>query len=124
MKPGEIIIKDTEVLIGLMERNYAPILIIIICDIIKQFGARFSESYRKKRHMNDLHGTTPVRAIDLSEWVYDDGQAKDIEQWINIRWEYDYKRLKMKVALLHKVKGGIFHFHIQVHQNTRRRING
>ena len=120
MKPGEIIIKNTDVLAGLMERNFAPLLIIIICEIANKFGFRMSESYRDKRHMNDLHGTAPVRAIDLSEWVYGD-QAKDIERLINQNWIYDPGRPEKKVALLHKAKGGVFHFHIQVHQNTRRK---
>jgi hypothetical protein len=121
MKKNEIIIKDTNVLRGLMERNYAPLLITIICEIIDNFGIRMSESWREKKHPNDLHGTNPVRAIDISEWVYNDGQAQDIEKWINNRWVYDPDRTRMKVAVLHKVRGGVLHFHIQVHQNTIRR---
>jgi len=104
-----------------MERNYAPLLITIICEIIDNFGIRMSESWREKKHPNDLHGTNPVRAIDISEWVYNDGQAQDIEKWINNRWVYDPDRTRMKVAVLHKVRGGVLHFHIQVHQNTIRR---
>jgi len=105
-----------------MERNYAPLLITIICEIIDNFGIRMSESWREKKHPNDLHGTNPVRAIDISEWVYNPGQAKDIEKWINRNWAYDPNRPGMNVAWLHKAKGGVLHFHIQVHQNTRRRI--
>lgn len=118
MKPGKLIIKNVGVLRGLMERNYAPLLITIICEIGNEFGFRMSESWREKRHMNDLHGTVPVRAIDLTEWVYDDAPA--IEHWINNRWQYDPTRPKMKVALLHATKNGVLHFHIQVSDNTRR----
>jgi hypothetical protein len=121
MKPGEIIIKDTKVLTGLMERRYDPILILIICEVAKEFGFRMSESWREKLHINDLHGTLPVRAIDLSEWVYEDGQARDIERWINSRYVYDPGRPEMKVALLHKTKTGTLHFHIQVSLRTHRR---
>jgi len=121
MKPSEIIIKDTKVLRGLMERRYDPILILIICEIAKEFGLRMSESWREKIHPNDLHGTLPVRAIDLSEWVYKEGQAKDIKRWINRRYAYDLDRPKMKVALLHKTKKGVLHFHIQVSWKTQRR---
>jgi len=106
MKPGEIIIKNTEVLTGLMERNFAPLLIIIICEIANRFGLRMSESYRIKRHRNDLHGTAPVRAIDLSEWVYNDGLAKDTERSINEYWVYDPGRPEKKVAWLHTVRTG------------------
>jgi|APSaa5957512622_1039677.scaffolds.fasta_scaffold146787_2 hypothetical protein len=120
MKPGKIVIKDTSVLRGLMEYNYEPLLVNIICAIADKFGLRMSESYRPKMHRNDLHGVRPVRAIDLTEWVY--LEPKEIERWINDNWVYDYERPTMRVALLHKTKTGVLHFHIQVHQNTRRTL--
>jgi hypothetical protein len=89
MKPGDIIIKNTEVLTGLMERRFDPILIQVIVWVAKNYGLRMSESYREKQHMNDLHGTQPVRAIDLSYWVYEPETANKISNEINNAWIYD-----------------------------------
>ena len=120
MKPGEIIVKDDCVLKGLFERRFSPLLITILLDVAKEHGLVITESYRPKKHRNDLHGTSPVRAIDIREWCYSPIKAKEIEREINYRWEYDYKRTEKKVAWIHDSGKGI-HFHIQVHPNTRRR---
>lgn len=120
IQPGQIVIKDTDVLLGLMERRFAPILVLIILQVAKQFGIIITESYREKRHMNDLHGFLPVRAIDLRYWCYSENLAYEIRNHINSRWVYDPSRPIKKVATIHKVKGGAMHFHIQVHPNTRR----
>jgi hypothetical protein len=121
MKPGDIIIKNTEVLTGLMERRFDPILIQIILWVAKNYGLRMSESYREKQHMNDLHGTQPVRAIDLSYWVYTPETASLISNEINNAWIYDPGRPTMLVSLIHKVAKGQLHFHLQVSHKTRRR---
>ena len=121
MKPGEIIIKNTEVLTGLMERRFDPILIQIIVWVAKNYGLRMSESYRIKKHSNDLHGTQPVRAIDLSYWVYEPEVANRISNEINNAWIYDPGRPTMLVSLIHKVAKGQLHFHLQVSHKTRRR---
>jgi hypothetical protein len=121
MKPGDIIIKDTNVLTGLMERRFDPILIQIIAWIAKNYGFRMSESYREKKHMNDLHGTQPVRAIDLSHWVYDSDTAAKLSNEINNAWIYDPDRPKMLVCLVHKVGNGVLHMHIQTGPKTKRR---
>jgi len=120
MNPVEIIIKDPDILIGLMERNYSPLLIRIIADVAKEHGLVMTESYREKRHRNDLHGTQPVRAIDLRTWCYPDGLAYRIMDEINNRWEYDPIRPEKQVAIIHDVGQGM-HFHIQVHPHTKRR---
>ncbi len=121
MNPGDIVIKNTDVLTGLMERRFDPILIQIISWVAKNYGFRMSESYREKQHMNDLHGTQPVRAIDLSYWVYEPEAANRISNEINRAWVYDPSRPKMLVSLVHKVGNGVVHFHIQVSSKTRRR---
>lgn len=120
--PGEIIIKDVNVLIGLMERNFFPLLIIIICEIIKKYGSVITESYREKKHKNDLHGTIPVRAIDLRFWCYETEQvAYEIMHWINRTWKYDPDRPEKLVSIIHKTKQGALHFHIQVSDKTIRK---
>ena len=120
--PGNIAVKDKEVLRGLMERRFAPILITIITELAKEFGIMITESYREKQHPNDLHGTQPVRALDLRSWAYSsEAEAYEIMQWVNQRWAYDFTRLHMQAAIIHKTNKGALHFHIQVHPNTRRR---
>ena len=117
--PGEIIIKDVTVLRGLMERRYSPLLINIICAVANKFGLIITESYRDKTHMNDLHGTLPVRAVDLRSWCYiTDKKAYEIMHWINKKWMYDPNRPDKKVAIIHKTKHGSIHFHIQSSQKT------
>ncbi|MCG8642739.1 MAG: hypothetical protein MI862_23635 [Desulfobacterales bacterium] len=122
VEPGDIIIKDVEILRGLMERRFSPLLITIICSIAEKFGLVMTESYREKRHMNDLHGVLPVRAVDLRSWCYvPESLAYEIMHWINQVWIYDPSRPDKKVAIIHRVNGGALHFHIQVHPNTVRR---
>ena len=114
-------IKDVSVLRGLFEKNYDQTLIDIICYVAEEYGIVMTESFREKLHDNDLHGTDPVRAIDLREWCYALHLAKEIEDDINRQWIYDPNRPHMKCAWIHenrKTKG--FHFHIQTHPNTRR----
>jgi hypothetical protein len=121
IKPGEIIIKDANVLKGLMEYRFEPVLIEIIAAMARDHGIVITESYRPKKHINDLHGTIPVRAIDARSWCYPDKMAYEIRHEINTRWIYDPNRPDMECAIIHQVNGGAIHFHIQVSENTRRR---
>ncbi len=121
IKPGQIIIKNVDVLLGLMERRFSPLLVKIIADLAKEHGLVMTESYRSKMHRNDLHGTLPVRAVDIRSWVFDDKKAQEIKHEINRRWEYDYNRPEKDCAILHRTKNGAMHFHFQTCQNTRRR---
>ena len=122
IQPKEIKVKDADVLIGLMERRFAPLLIKIIVYMANRWGLVMTESYREKRHMNDLHGCQPVRAVDLRSWCYgSESAARLIADEINSMWSYDPTRPRLKVALLHKVSGGAYHFHIQVSDKTIRR---
>ena len=120
IESGQIIIKDSKILIALMERRYHPLLIRIIADVAKQHGIVLTEAWREPpRHINDLHARG--RAIDLRSWCYPDKLAYEIRHQINTRWEYDPQRPEKDCAIIHKVNGGALHFHIQVHPNTRRR---
>ena len=120
MEPGEIIIKDTEILIGLMERRFSPLLVQIISSVARKYGLVMTESYRKKLHRTDLHGTQPVRAIDIRSWAYTPELLREIEISVNRKWQYDPDRPGKKVFLIHDVGRGV-HAHIQVHPHTRRR---
>jgi len=121
IRPGDIIIKDANILVGLMERRFSPLLVQIIASVAKEFGFVMTESYRDKKHRNDLHGTQPVRAIDLRSWCYEsDQKALEITHWINRRWVYDPKRNHLDVAIIHDSGQGA-HMHLQVHPRTTRR---
>ena len=120
MKPKQIEIKDEVVLKGLMTKRFAPKLVGIIDFVASNYGLVITESFREKRHPGDLHGTDPVRAVDLRTWCYPEGKAEEIATVINELWAYDPDRPDKKVALIHDIGQGI-HFHIQVHPNTRRR---
>ena len=121
IEPGEIRFKNSAVLASLLEVRVEPLLVKIITWISDEYGIMVTEGYRDKRHMNDLHGCTPVRAIDLRQHCYkNDAFAYDIMTAINLRWLYDYTRPTKQVAIIHNSGQGI-HFHIQVHPNTRWR---
>lgn len=70
--------------------------------------------------MNDLHGTQPVRAIDLRTWCYPDKLMYEIFHKVNQIWIYDPKRPDKDVAVVHDAGSGL-HAHVQVHPNTVRR---
>lgn len=120
MKPGEIKIKDSSVLDGLLRKKAHDSLVEIIEWIAETYGITITEFYREKRHNNDLHGTIPVRAADLRFWCYEsDKFAYEIMNAINSRWQYDHYRKHKVVAKIHNSGMGI-HFHIQVHERTVR----
>lgn len=121
VKPGEIGIKNSKVFRGLLERRFHPLLINIILDVAEKYGIMITESYREPRHSGDVHSTNPVRAIDTRHWVYPEWKAKEIERYINNKWEYDFKRPEKQCSRIHKVKGGAVHFHFQAHPRTRRK---
>ena len=117
--PGDIIIKDAEVLRGFIERRFDPLLINIISDISKNHGIRITESYRSKKDMHDLHGTQPVRAVDADLFGY--GSEKigfELVNWINSRWAYDPHSTNKSTVASVRNNGGL-HIHIQTCQQTR-----
>ena len=104
-----------------MERNFAPLLVTIICEVVQEFGIVMTESYREKKHDSDLHGVNPVRAIDKRCWCYKtDQMAYKIMHFINKKYVYDQRRPEKDVAIIHNAGQGR-HTHIQVHPNTKRR---
>ena len=110
-------IKDPDVLIGLIAWQFHHKLQALIRWVVTHYSnVTITESYRPQRHNNDLHGTVPVRAIDIRSWVYPDPDK--IEETINGAWEYDFERPDMKCCVFHG-PGENAHFHLQVHKNTR-----
>ena len=88
-------------------------LCTIILWVAERWGLMITESFRPQRHPNDLHGTDPVRALDLRYWFYSPELAHEIAEHINKRFIYDPSRPEMKVAIIHNTGSGM-HFHIQV----------
>ena len=92
-------------------------------DVVRWFDSAYpgklciTDGYR--RGDRGCHGSEPLRAIDLRSWVFTDPQVVATD--INLDWIYDTKRPLKKVCVYHKIDNGAYHFHIQVHDNTRRR---
>ena len=76
-----------------------------------------SDFRSKPIHDNDpgIHGTNPLRAIDLRSWTMRNPEI--IAEKINKAWIYDPKRPEYKVCVYHNIGQG-YHFHLQVHDNT------
>lgn len=114
-----IAIKDVSALISILV-SFHPILI----DIISWLEETYSRTCITCGHRpgdKGVHGTIPCRGIDIRSWVF--AKPKKIVEHINMRWQYDPERPKMKCAILHDVGSGE-HIHIQVHPNTVRKENG
>ena len=119
IEPGQIIIKNPEVLRALMERQYHPLIIQIQCDMAKEHGIVITEAYRDPLRPGDVHAH--MQAIDDRYRCYTPQHAKRIAEEINRRWQYDYERPEKVCSKIHEYKKGGIHFHNQVHTNTRRR---
>jgi len=113
-------VKSYSVLESLMSVPACIILLSVIKWLIRAYPGLIviTEGYR--RGDGGCHGTEPLRAIDIRSWVFDN--PLDVERYINENWEYDQKRPGKQVALYHKTETGAYHFHIQVHPNTRRKL--
>jgi len=116
-----ISIKDKSVLYNIMRVPYDETLIGVIMWLDGQFPDRIiiTSGYRPG---SGVHGTTPCRAVDIRSWIFKDPELR--ANYINHAWEYDYERPNKLVCLYHESKPGAddWHFHIQVHKNTRLRI--
>jgi hypothetical protein len=94
-----------------------PVLRTILEEIEERFGEQMITSLYRIGDPG-VHGTLPLRGTDLR--CHDSAKGTEIEQWVNFRWSYDHERPQMQVAKYHRVDGGAWHLHIQVHKNTKR----
>ena len=109
--------KDVTVLESILRKEYDPLLILIIVEIIAEFeDIVFTCGYRSGDR--GVHGTDPCRGIDIREWIYD--HPEDVVDFVNRRWQYDPHRPSMVCAMLHDTGKGM-HLHIQTHPNTIRK---
>jgi len=112
--------KDENVLRACLKRAWHPILIDIFVWLTEKYGegVLVTEGWREAKSPSDVHATDPIRAFDIRSRNFTSPEI--VAENINKNWTYDPGRPEMKVALLHDAGSGM-HFHIQVHQNTKRR---
>ncbi len=102
-----------------------PILIDVLIWVsqLKKMEMIVTSDFRDKRiHANDpaIHGTNPLRAIDLRSWTMRNPDLT--KDKINSVWVYDPSRPKLQVCVYHDIGKG-YHFHLQVCDNTKQRGN-
>lgn len=84
--------------------------------IENETGLKFTITCIYRIGDNGVHGTLPVRGLDLrcrSQVI-----GIPIEAMINKLWIYDTRRTNKKCCVLHG-SGSDLHFHLQVHPNTK-----
>lgn len=86
--------------------------------IEKVTGLEFTISSIYRIDDSGVHGTLPVRGLDLRCRSLEIGIS--IEALINKKWVYDPKRPGKKCCFLHGHDSNL-HFHLQVHPNTEFR---
>ena len=97
-----------------------------LLDVFDWINVRYSKitltsTYRDKLiHVSDsgIHMTSPLRAFDLRS--KDFSNPWTVRDDINQGWMYDPKRPWLNVCVYHNTGLG-WHFHCQVHDNTKRR---
>ena len=117
---GEIVIKDFNVLDGLMRGEYPEMLRIMAYEVISQIKKHkvipvITESFREGD--SGVHGC--YRGLDFRTWELKSSEIEDILTDINSRFLYDKTRSEMKVLIYHDVGKGL-HLHLQSHPNTVR----
>lgn len=95
-----------------------PTLIDVVLWVERRFRVVVSETAREARHGGDVHATNPLRAVDLRSWIYN--YPDFVAGCINRTWQYDHERPDLLVCLFHDTGNGP-HFHIQVHDNTKKK---
>jgi len=91
---------------------------VIAVQLEDSVGVEFTLTSLYRINDNGVHGTLPLRAMDLSIRNNDIGLVA--ERFVNGRWIYDPTRPKLKCALLHDAGSGL-HLHLQTHLNTVHR---
>jgi len=115
--------KSHRVLIGILLHAWHPKLLDLLLWLTVRYSRiTFTSGYREYTiHDKDsgIHGTIPLRAFDLRSRDFED--AISVRDDINRVWVYDPNRPHLMICVYHDTGFG-WHFHIQVHSNTTRRI--
>lgn len=116
----EIILKDFDVLEGLMKGVYPSIFIEMaskVISMIRTFNKVpvITSSFREGDP--GVHGS--FRGLDFRTHYLRTSEIEDLIEKINSRYIYDPKRLEKKVLMYHDIGKGP-HLHLQSHPNTVR----
>jgi hypothetical protein len=91
---------------------------VIISWLELETGLEFTATSLYRIGDNGVHGTLPLRGVDLRIRSYMVGKV--FESIINENWQYDPNRPNKNCAKIHG-NGSNLHLHLQVHPNTTRR---
>jgi hypothetical protein len=91
----------------------------IAVSIENHFGVEFIATSLYRIGDDGVHGTIPVRGLDLRCKDQEFGDL--VAEFVNAKWEYDPQRPQKVCCKCHKTKGGALHLHLQTHPNTIRR---
>jgi hypothetical protein len=94
--------------------NIHPTLAVIAEQVKREFGLNVITSAFRLGD-SGVHGTQPVRGLDLRCWDTDLGFR--VAEWVNARWAYDPDRPGKQCALYHNAGSGV-HLHLQAHPKT------
>lgn len=87
----------------------------IVLDVEKEFGEQTVTSLYRIGDKG-VHGTLKLRGIDTR--CHDSELGKNIEKYVNNKWQYDPIRPHKKCCMFHDVGQGK-HLHFQTHPNTK-----
>ena len=114
-------VKSTSILRALLDNEYHPKLIEMVCWIIDTTGMVYVTSAFRPGDPG-VHGTIPCRGMDLRSWIYSSPIA--LCRHINEVFKYDPRRRPHKrCAKVHRRANpdgtyGPIHIHLQVHPKT------
>jgi len=95
----------------------SPMLREIVLWLEAETGYDFTITSLYRIGDNGVHGTLPLRGLDLrmrNEFV-----GRGIAVFVNDNWQYDPSRPAKRCAKLHG-DGSNLHLHLQVHPTTRK----
>ena len=95
-----------------------PKLREIMREIDRKFGEQIITSMYRIGDPG-VHGCLPLRGIDIR--CRGEKEDRELVDFVNNTWKYDYKRPAMKCAIKHDTGQGL-HIHLQVHPNTARQF--
>jgi len=114
-------IKDKASLFPLLEALYHPKMVEVVDWYLKKFrGVQFVITSTFRRGDPGVHGTIPCRGLDLRCRHLPLSVQWQIETELNKNWSYDPERPAKRICKRHDSGRGI-HFHLKVHDNTRRK---
>jgi len=109
--------KNEKVFRNFVAKPHHPNLIEVLWYILEKCGeVVVTSAYRYGDR--GVHGTDPLRAVDLRSWIYSDGFQEFLLKEVNETFTYDPQREKMKVMIKHNVRDKGIHFHCQVSSRT------